>query len=283
MKKAPVEPEAWKAAGGVTLPAELVKLYDRLERLEAEQVKVEAANAERENAVDLLLKGAGVDEAVTVARASEVNHELLTEKRKVAAQAVRLAREGVARWVGAHRDELIVDRLRPVVATVIADATKLLPKLDGYAPDYDPARIAEEAPPAVVAAYRESRTLNDTFGTLLTAWWSSWTRATSTQSGGAAQVPAHLRVDEPGGLHVWERPLEVTDTEIRDGRNHDVLAVATWAEVGGYRLAGGQEVLDIVQAGRVENPWIVGEQHARRVIIPSTKAELVAPPKMVGA
>lgn len=283
MMKAPMEVIAWKNAadvGGLELPGELNELYLRVERLEGEQEKVKAEAVENVNAVDALLKGGTLSNAMEAQEISSAIDEKVTESRRVAATAVRIGKEQVSRWIAANRDRLIIEHLRPVVGEVVAEAVKLEPKLKDYAPDYDPAELLTSAPPAVITAWRETRKLNDRFAALLGAWWSSWRAATSNADRG---VPGHLRIDEPGGLHVWERPLEVADVEVRDGRDVDLLSIARWAETGGYRLGGGQEILDLTQSVTVEYPWIAGEQRQRQVLLPSTKPDLVQRRGMVGA
>lgn len=268
--RAPLEVQAWQVAAGagVVLPDELAAMYERTERIEAELARVTAEQAEVRDAVADMLAGKPLDVAVEDHRSSAAVRETLDAKRRTAGSAARLSRDQTGKWIGENRDLLIAEHLRPVVAEIMAEAAKLAGKLDRFAPDFDGAEIAAAGTPAVLTAWRDSRTLDERLRVCLAAWVASWNAATSNTPNGI-NVPGHLRFDEPGGLHVWERPEAVADADVRDGRVLEVLRIAAWHEAGGYRLAGGAEMLELTQQHQTESPWLPGEQAPRRVLIPT--------------
>lgn len=269
-----LERDAWRAAN-LDLPDELAKLYDRADQLAADLATRRAGHTGTVNAIGEIVRGLPVDQAVKAEAHTRAVTEKYTHERKAISGAHRILIEHIGQWIASHRDELITTVLRPAVDATITEATALLPKVAKHAPTYDPDQLARFGTPTELAAWRTGCDLTARLAGYLTAFLSSWQTATGTEPGNHG-VPGYLRIDAPGGLHVWENPDAVGDVNVRDGRNTDALAIATWAEAGGYRLAGGQEMLDLTQRIRTYRPWVVGEKQHRDVILPEPAAEPAA-------
>lgn len=277
--KARIEGEAWKAApsAGVELPQELTRVWARIEEVQAE---LEALNADRAAVVAAeseIMAGQSVAAAVDAARSSQAYVELLEARRRAAAGAVRMLNDKAAQWIAEHRDLLITEHLRPVVAAILRDAAPLVRPLQDFVPAFDSDEILENATPAQLKAYRQSRELSDRLTVCQHAWLSSWWAATGSAAT-THRIAGYLRPDAPGGLHVWERPEAVTDPDVRDGRTTDVLAIALHADAA-YRLAGGQEMLDLTAATPTMRPWLAGEKQARQVLVPERRTAEAEPAK----
>lgn len=263
-----IERHAWRfsADAGVTLPVELVAMYDRIDRLKAEQADLQAQDAEVVNPADAMLRGQSAADASGSAQASRQAAEELADRRRAVANAIGSAESLCARWIAEHREQLVTEHLRPAVAAVIAEARPHAETLARFAPTFEVARIAAEATPAETKAWRASRDLAGLLEILHACWLTTWKGATSQATGDT--VPGYLTPDAPGGLHAWEHPERIEDPEVRDGRNRDPLAIALHPDAG-YRLAGGQELLDLVQRHETYMPHIVGERMQRRVLLPA--------------
>lgn len=265
-----MEVVAWQAVAGagVALPDALQSAYQRTERIDAELAEANAEVLEVRNPVDAVIAGTPLDVAVDEHRTQAARRDHADAKRSTAGTASRLSRDLTAKWIGANRDLLIVEHLRPVVADIVAEAAKLAGKLEQFAPEFDGGAVAASSTPAVLAAWRDSRALDERLRLCVDAWASSWNAATLSVPSGQ-MAPGYLRIEEPGGVHVWERPKAVTDLDVRDGRVLEVLRVAEWHEAGGYRLASLAEVVDYTQRWQTETPWHAGEFTARRVLVPT--------------
>lgn len=260
-------PVTWRevSAAGVEVPKELVTLWSQLDDLEAERDALGPAPAVV-SAPALVLQGASIAEAVdaevNATRAAEVH----AARQKATTEVVRLLGDRVVRHLTEHRDTLIEDHLRPVVADIIGQARSLVVTLEPFAPTFDPDEVAKWATPAHIKAWRTAAELQQRLDLCLAAWGSLWKHATSALAQGEG-LPGYLRIDAPGGVHAWERPLEVTDVEVRDGRNTNVLAIALHSDAG-YRLASGAEMVDISERFQLESSWVRGEHNPRQVFLP---------------
>lgn len=257
-------PVAWRevTGAGVKLPADLVALWSRLDELEAERDALGPA-PEVVAAPSLILRGSSIAEAVDAERHAAHAADVLTARQRAAGDALRLLGERVTRYVVEHRDELIVDHLRPVVADIVAQAVPLVGTLEPFAPTFDADEVAKWGTPAHLKAWRTALALQARLELCLAAWGASWKHATSTLAGGEG-LPGYLRIDAPGGVHAWERPEEVADHDVRDGRTTGVLHIAAAADAG-YRLASGAEMLEASEAFVLSSTWVGGEQQPRQV------------------
>lgn len=263
------EPKAWRdtIAAGVDLPEQLLDLFAEADRLAAELAELEHPAAAAPSPVHAVLAGRNAGDAQHAAAQAATAGADLEQQRQTLRAAADIVDTRIRRWIDANRDALIVEHLRPAVEQLLADARPLAVELERFAPAFDPATIAGAATAEQLEAWRRSRELAERFAVLLEAWRRSWQLATASQGG--RQAPGYLRPDAPGGLHAWERPRSVDDVNVRDGRNVELLAVVRYADVGGYRLAGIREVVDLDRKLRTEQPWIDGERRRRFVLLPA--------------
>lgn len=287
---APTEPLAWVKAGdhdGLELPDELLELVKRARELRAKATELGSQRVERVRASTEQVHGASPEEARAAQERAEEEAERLDELRRETAEAARIADLHVKHYIAAHRSELIVGPLREAVDVTLERARAVAKVLKRFAPTFPEKDIIRRAKPNELEAWRESRDLDASFQAYVTAWFATWKSATSgmgsTQVRQKYAVPDHLRPGTPGGWHVWERPHDVTDVDVRDGirGGRDVLRVAYWSEAGGYCLKEGQELLDLTQRTPVYRPWVAGERSQRRVILPDPDPEPEPEPPQV--
>ena len=258
--------EAWLATG-IDLPADLADLRDELERLEQVYEQTKSAADVTPAAHSLIRDGADPADAVLRARTATAETVTADEQQKAAHLAVTGVRRRLHRAVAASRETLIANAA-PVVADIIEQATPLAATLDkfGTVPDAD--QIARDGTPAELKAWRNLEALDQRLRTIRRAWLTTWRDACSGagQHRGAQTAPRHHAPGVPGGLHVWADPHAVTDDKVRHGATVHVAAIARHHPQGRYRLAGLQQLTDLVASLDVEQPH--GRRRRIRVYVP---------------
>lgn len=267
MKLPRTERLAWAAAADVLdLPSNLADEIAREADL-AEQLRaVEHADPiDRRSATQRMLDGDA--DPVEAARADTQAAEDRTTQRRSLAEAAAASRFLLERMLANSRESLIVDVLRPALDELLDQAEPLADSLAPFAPTFDADAILNRGDADQLAAWQDSRPLHSTFRLLVNCWMVTWKTATSRAStpSGFDRV---MCPDAPGGLHAWQRPRQVDDVDVRDGRNRDLLAVATWRTPGGWRLASHAEMLRALREHDPREPWLPGERTRRRVLVP---------------
>jgi len=266
------EVDGWIRAA-ITPPAELAGLIANLTRLEAQYEVVAAQVAGEIDVIAETVRGLDPLDSVRDARELEEQAADLVESQRVAHGAVKRLQSEIGFWAARNR-KLLVDLANERAQAIIVKAAPLAAKLSDAAPAYDPAAIAAHATKPQLDAWREILDLDTQFQTLLEAtmgtWWAATTR--QGQAPGAERLPGTLRASKPGGVHVWARPHDVTELDVRDGRDTRLVSIVRWADIGGWRLSI-QAVLDLASTTPLTNPWVNGERAPRRgVLIPDVVA-----------
>jgi hypothetical protein len=259
------EQDAWLAlADVIDLPAGIIQAHAEAERLE----QVPDPNIPHIRTVERLLHAGHTLEEATAAHQADqaAAHRARTATAGIG-KAAEQARAHVRAAIASRRTDLIF-AIRPEVERILTDAAPLPDLLARFGQRPDPARIARDANPDELDAWRTSRNLQAALGLLRRAWGASWAAATARQGqyAGGERAPAELRPDAPGGLHAWAEPLAIRDQEVRDGRATDVLDVARWHLAGGYRLATFGEVIAATRSD-VTQPYGPSGR-LRRVLVP---------------
>lgn len=267
--RSPLEVDRWLQAP-ITPPDELKVLVANVERLDVEYQNTVVTVNEQIDAITEVVKGLPALGSVQRARELEQEAEDLAESRRVAHGALVRARKAVGFWCQRNR-EVLIALANARVQELLSETQGLLGRLEKWAPNYDPIAIAREATKPEMDAYKRSRELDDVLQPLLAAFVASWRAAVSRQGqgAGAERVIGMISLGTPGGLHTWSNPMAVTDRDIRDGKKRDILDIASWAEQGGYRLAGLQQLLDITSRTVCYQPHVVGESSRRRILLPN--------------
>ena len=134
------------------------------------------------------------------------------------------------------RDGLIAGPLRQAVAALLTKATALAQELAAFAPGFDAGEILDSGTPVEIDAYRDSRQLQSHLETLTAAWKASWMLG--------APLDYRPGSGRPGGHLCWVNPGAVRDVNLRDGRDAEILRIATAGSE--YRLLAPGELEPLI-------------------------------------
>jgi hypothetical protein len=248
------------------LPAELLDLGANVVRVDAERAAI-VDELGPTSAAEQIVSGVAANVALEIDGEAQAAAERAVEQRKAVNTALMIARKRLDVWVCAHRDDLIAAAAGPV-ADLLADVAPALGALDPFAPSFDPVAIADAASSDQLTAWQASRPANEALTAIRTAWLSTWKSATSSagQHRGAHRAHGSLRPGRAGGVHTWENPWAVADTDVRDGLALDVLRIAHWHHAGRYRLATLADLTGLARRVPLARPQ-VGRERARRPIL----------------
>jgi hypothetical protein len=263
------EAAAWSAAAAhVDLPAELLELAANVVRVDGERAGI-VAELGPVSAAEQIVNGTAANVALEIDGEAQAAAERAVAKRKAVNQALAIARRRLDVWVHTHREDLIA-AAAPAVQGLLAGAVVAAEALAEFGPTFDPTAIAGAGTREQVAAFQDSRRVDEALGAIRTAWLSTWKSATSSagQHPGAHRAHGSLRPGKPGGVHAWADPWAVEDTDVRDGRALDVLRIARWHGVATYRLASLAEVADLARRGPLARPQVGREPTRRNVLLP---------------
>jgi hypothetical protein len=263
------EAAAWSAAAPhMDLPTDLVSLAENVVRVDAERATI-VADLGPASAAEQIANGTAANVALEIDGEAQAAAERAVAKRKAVNQALAIARKRLDSWVCAHRDDLITAAAGPI-ADLLADVAPALGALDPFAPTFDPVAIADAASSDQLAAWQASRPANEALGAIRAAWLKSWRSACSSagQYPGAQRAHGSLRPGRPGGVHVWENPWAVEDTDVRDGLALDVLRIAHWHDAGRYRLATLADLVGLARRVPLARPQVGRERARRPVLLP---------------
>jgi hypothetical protein len=244
-----------------------IAALDRAESLGSEAGRTVAATKEAAavTAGARILHGADPAEAHTAAEADKAAYADALATHEATASAVISTKARARKAINVNRSAIIA-AIREQIAPILAEADPLAAKLAGYGPRFDPDTILRAAKPAEVKAYQAIMELDARFQRLVALWLSLWKEGTS-RTGGVNAIPPEWRPGFPGGIHAWERPFDVLDVDVRDGVDSRLIAVATWAAAGGYRLADAAEVGRIFATHVIEMSWPDNRPQPRRVYL----------------
>jgi hypothetical protein len=256
--------------------ADALALLDRVEgEMHAADRRAAATKAAaRRSAGTRIVSGVGAEEAHASAVADREAYGDALAAHEQASQALLSARGLARKAVAANRDAIIM-ALRERVDVIVAEAEPLAKKLEGFAPPFEPTTILRDGKPAEHAAYQKALPLDAEFQQLVTTWVAIWGAGTG-RAASPGTWPRDWRPEHPGGLHVWSTPMDVADDRVRDGLDHQLLSVARWHSVGGYRLATGGEFRCIAE-GPIELSWPSDEHRHRGVWLPAQVPEARRP------
>jgi hypothetical protein len=257
------EVTAWLRAeevAGVTLPAPVANEAANLARIEAELATL-PSSAEIPTAAQLVANdGMGLAEAATEVERITAEAMRARETYRTAAKARDLARARLNRAAAEHREAIIVEHLRPVMAELVTEARPLAATLAPFHPRFDDGTIDRKATPVQIKAWRASLEMEGRFGAGIAAWRAS--HKATLRMGGLASPAQVRRFDprwlEPASYLFWSAPEYVANPALngtlfdRYGRpvaiRPTLLGVASEPEEAGFRLPTVRELHELYVA-----------------------------------
>jgi hypothetical protein len=233
--------------GSFELPGSVINIVTMAAHL-GEQAAGNVKPQPPANAVLAILAGGDVDEAIAADAAYAAAVARHTERARLLLAATgRLQSEALAAFVP-HRDSLVVGPLRESVAALLKQAKSQAKTLQAFAPNFEPALLAE-GNAEELETWRRSRQVQRDFEVMLRAWSTSWFAATRH---GRGTIELQFYPVRPGLWYAWTDPLAVPDESLRIGRDVEVLRIA--AAPSEYRLLAPCEFQPVLAAADAANP-----------------------------